>query len=175
MKKFRLLLLDANVVIVLCKLGLWDLVLEKCEVLLARTVLEDEAVFFEDKYGDRKYLDFSEDVRTNRLTVIEASPSQVRAFLNRFKPYYLGEIDPGEAESLTHLVNANEEHRICSADKIVFRVLGCLGLGEQSVSLEVLIKQIGLSATLAEEFSESYKIKWTKIGQQEGIQGRALR
>jgi hypothetical protein len=32
MKKFRLLLLDANVVIVLCKWGLWGFVLEKCEI-----------------------------------------------------------------------------------------------------------------------------------------------
>lgn len=36
MKKFSLLLLDANVVIVLCKVGLWGHVLEKCEILLSK-------------------------------------------------------------------------------------------------------------------------------------------
>jgi hypothetical protein len=45
MKKFSLLLLDANVVIALCRMGLWDRVLERCEILLARTVF-DESSFF---------------------------------------------------------------------------------------------------------------------------------
>lgn len=46
MKKFRLLLLDADVVIELFRLGLWDGIVERCDVHLARIVVEDEAQFY---------------------------------------------------------------------------------------------------------------------------------
>ena len=39
MKKFRLLLLDANVVIELFRHGIWARVIETCEVYLSRTVV----------------------------------------------------------------------------------------------------------------------------------------
>jgi hypothetical protein len=176
MKKFRLLLLDANVVIVLCKLGLWDFVLEKCEVLLARTVLELEAQFYEDEYGEKHYFDLQEDVDAGTVHVIDVPLADVQAFMDLFKPLYLGDLDPGETESLAYLAKAKEEHLICSADKIVFRVLGALNRVEQGLSLETLLKQIGRTVKdLANEFSEEYRVKWIKIGQREQVQGKALR
>lgn len=176
MKKFRLLLLDANVVIVLCKLGLWGFVLEKCEVLLARTVLEVEAQFYEDENGEKHYFDLQEDVNANRLRVIDVPLAEVTRFLDLFKPLYVGDLDPGEKESLAYLMNAKEEHLICSADKIVFRVLGALNRIEQGLSLETLLGQIGRTVKdLAKEFSEEYRIKWSKIGQREQMQEQALK
>lgn len=176
MKKFRLLLLDANVVIVLCKLGQWDLVLEKCEVLLARTVFEMEAVFYEDKEGEKVYLDLEKDCKEGKLQVVDVATGQVASFLALFKPLYLGDLDPGEAESLAYLVNATEQHFLCSADKIVFRVLGALNREDQGLSLEILLQQIGLTArNLGQEFSEAYRLHWTRRGQQEAFLGQALR
>jgi hypothetical protein len=72
-------------------------------------------------------------------------------------------------------VNAKEEHLICSADKIVFRVLGALGRAEQGISLETLLGSTGLMRHLAREFSDEYRVHWTKKGQQEQIGGAALR
>jgi len=48
MKKFSLLLLDANIVIMLCKVGLRGRVLEKREILLARTVFEEPFFYLDD-------------------------------------------------------------------------------------------------------------------------------
>jgi hypothetical protein len=176
MKKFRLLLLDANVVIVLCKLDLWDLVLEKCEILLARTVFESEAVFYEDEEEEKVYLNLEEDYKQGKLQVVDVPIAQVAAFLAPFKPLYLGELDPGEAESLAYLVNATEQHFFCSADKIVYRVLGALNREDQGLSLERLLQQIGLTAgKLGQEFSETYRLRWTRQGQQEAFLGQALR
>jgi hypothetical protein len=73
-------------------------------------------------------------------------------------------------------VKAKEEHLSCSADKIVFRVLGALNRVEQGLSLETLLKQIGRTVKdLANEFSEEYRVKWIKIGQREQMQGQALK
>jgi hypothetical protein len=46
MKKFQFLLLDAGPIIKLFELGLWDKFIEKCDVTIPRTIVEDETVFF---------------------------------------------------------------------------------------------------------------------------------
>jgi len=50
-----------------------------------------------------------------------------------FGPTYLERFDPGERESLAHLVTSADEYMICSADSIVFKVLGFLDRGEQGI------------------------------------------
>jgi hypothetical protein len=175
MKKFKLLLLDTNVVLQLLKSRQWAAVLARCEILLARTVLEEELVFYEDERGEKVYIDLQEDVTAGRVTVVEAAAARVAAFLALFKPLYLGDLDPGEAESLAYLVDAKEPHLICSADKIVFRVLGALGRAEQGLSLETVLQKVGLSTKLSREFSEEYRRQWTQKGEQEGFQGQALK
>ena len=176
MKKFRLLLLDANVVIVLCKLGIWGLVLEKCEVLLARTVLEVEAYYYEDENGEKHYFDLQEDANSGRVQVVDVPLAHITAFLSLFKPLYVGGLDPGEKESLAYLYHAKDEHLICSGDKIVFRVLGALNRIDQGISLEHLLQKVGLTPKhLAHEFSEAYRIQWTKNGQKEQFLGQALK
>lgn len=174
MQKSRLLLLDANVVIELCKLDLWSSVLEKCEIFLARTVL-GEAIFYKDTDGEKVYLDLEEHFKGGRLQVVDVPPTQVTTFLSLFKPLYLGELDPGELESLAYLVNAEEQYFICSGDKIVFRVLGALNREDQGVSLEALLQRNGLTAKLPNGYSENDRKKWTTKGQQEKFLGQALR
>jgi hypothetical protein len=56
MPRLKWLILDANSVITLHELGIWSQVAGRCDVHLARTVVESEAVFFE-KDGDRQPID----------------------------------------------------------------------------------------------------------------------
>lgn len=92
MKRLRFLLLDANVVIKLFELGLWKSVIDKCEVLLARTVVDKEAEFFFDDDGQHA-IDLSEDTSSNRITVVDVQASNLRGFLARFDPLYLERLD----------------------------------------------------------------------------------
>lgn len=172
MKKFSLLLLDANVVIVLCELGLWGLVLEKCEVLLARTVFE-ESFFYVNELGDKVYFSLEEDLNAGRLKVVEVPSAQVVSFTSQFSELY--KIDSREAEALAFLCTSTEEHSICSADKVVFRILGCLGKGHQGVSLEHILQRCGLTKKLSREFGEEYRIYWTGRGASEGFTGQATK
>jgi hypothetical protein len=174
MKKFSLLLLDANVVIVLCKVGLWGHVLEKCEILLARTVFEEPFFYLNDS-GDKIYFSLEEDEKAGRLKVVDVPVKDVLAFKAQFTDLFAGDIDPGEAEALAYLFSQNVTHSICSADKIVFRVLGCLGKSDQGLSLEEILKQCGLTKKLPKEFGKEYREHWTAIGFTEGQQGRALK
>jgi len=53
MPRLNSLILDANVVITLHELRIWRKLIERCDIHLARTVVESEAIFFE-KDGDRQ-------------------------------------------------------------------------------------------------------------------------
>jgi hypothetical protein len=163
-----LLLLDANVIIELCKMGLWDRALERCKILLARTVL-DESSFYEDDNGDQVPLGLDEDEKAGRLRIVEVPTADVLAFMAQFHQLFAGDIDDGEAESLAYVCSQEADHLICSADKIVFRVLGCLGKGEQGISLEESLKQCGLTRKLPREFGEEYRKQWTSHGVAEGL------
>ncbi len=58
MKKFRLLLLDANIVIEISRHSLWDRIIAACEVHLAQTVV-NEARFFDDDNGACQEIDLT--------------------------------------------------------------------------------------------------------------------
>lgn len=170
MKKFRLLLLDANIVIHLFEVDLWSKVVEKCEILLARTVAEQEARFYEHE-GATCGIDLKPDIDAKRITIVDVEAAEVKDFVDQFGPVYLEKLDPGEAESLAYLANSKEECLICSADAIVFRVLAALHKSEQGRSLEEILDAIGLTRRMEWRFSKAFRLEWTKKGGEEMIRG----
>jgi len=174
-KRFKLFLLDANVVIELFRQGIWDTVVEKCDVYLSRTVAEIEAHFYETDDGRRHDFDLMPYIRENNITVFEIPPSRLKKFYSEFNIEYLEKLDPGESESLAYLMEQKEAYRICSADKIVYRVLGNLCASEKGISLEEILDQIGLTRRLIYQFSKAYRIKWSNKGFEEGIRGIGLK
>ncbi len=174
MKKFRLLLLDANIVIEISRLGLWAKVGERCEVHLSQ-VLIDEAQFYEDSNGTRQYIDLTELIDAQSITVFSRTPSEMQNFRDLFDVSYVEKLDPGETESLSYLLDQSEECLFCSADKIVFRVLGGLRRAEQGISLDEVLSKIGVGRPMLQEFTRAYRVEWTKRGFQEGLQGLGIK
>jgi hypothetical protein len=175
MKKFKLLLLDADVVIYLFSLGIWDEVVERCDVHLAKTVIDEEAHFYETEDGERYDFELRPYADAGRIAEFSLTPSGLAGFLTQFDPVYLEKLDAGEAESLAYLLTLQGECRICSADKIVYRVLGNLRLGERGISLEEILQQTGLGRGLRRQFSEAYREEWTKKGFDEGMRGLGVK
>lgn len=172
--KFRLLLLDANVIIYLYELKLWDRFLGKCEVILSRTVMEQEVLFFEEN-GERRSIDLAPFEQDGRIKVIDVPVSEIQAFKNRFDVINIERLDPGEAESLAYLVNARDTHLICSSDGIVFRALALLDKADQGISLEEILRDVGLGRRLQYQYSEAFRRRYTTTGTQDRIQNRGLR
>ncbi len=164
MKKLRLLLLDANVMIMLHELGLWDKTVDLCDIHLAGTVIDEEALFFRDSNGDEHSIDLLADIASAKVIRFDVGVSLINAFKTRFRSDYFDALDPGEAESLTYLVNSKERYHICSADKIVYRVLGYLYLADQGISLEEVLQRIGQSRKVDHEYSKSYREYWSSEG-----------
>ncbi len=174
MKKFRLLLLDANVVIHLFELGIWEDVIQRCDVHLAGTVI-GEASDYIDAEGDRQEIDLEPYVAGKKITRFDLETGQMDRFKENFGITYLEQMDPGETESLAYLLGAGPECKICSADKIVFRVLGALRRSDQALSLEEILQEIGLGRRLPRQFTRAYRDEWVRKGFQEGIRGIGLR
>jgi len=175
MKKFRLLLLDANVVIEMFCVGIWDQIVERCDIWLSKIIVEDEAHFFIDENETRHDFDLNSYLEAGKINQFEVSTADLTAFLDRFSPVNLEKLDPGEAESLAYLLNQPDEFLICSADKIIFRVLGNMQIGERGVSLEEILQQNGLGRSLPHYFTKDYRERWTRVGFQEHLSGIGLK
>jgi hypothetical protein len=171
MPKLKLLILDANVVIRLHELGLWQTVVAKCDVHLSRIVIDDEVKYYHGRDRD-KLVDLSPDVAAGRVQVFEVQLDDIREFQHRFDPTYLERLDPGEAESLAYMLKSQEDYLISSADSIVYKVLGNLNMSEQGISLEELLQKIGHGrADSPWQFSKAFREKYTREGQQDSVTG----
>lgn len=171
MKKFRLLLLDANVVIELFRHSIWDRLVDSCDIHLSRTVAQDEAQFYEDEQGEKQHFDLGQDIAAGKITVFDVLPSELIAFRSQFDITYFERLDTGEAESLAYLMNSSEPCLICSADSIVYKVLGNLHQAEQGVALEEILQQVGLTRQLSWQFTKRFRETWTNKGFQERLGG----
>ncbi len=174
MKRLSFLLLDANVVIALFKLGIWEKVVAVCDLHLAETVVH-ESHFYEDDAGARHDFDLRPFIDDGRIQQFSVPATDVKRFVRTFGADYMEKLDAGEAESLAHLETASDEHTICSADAIVFRVLGNLDRGEQGVSLQEVLEKLGLTRKLPAQFTKATRDRWTAQGVAERMQGRGRR
>jgi hypothetical protein len=174
MKRWSYLLLDANVIIHLFKMGVWDRFVGACDVYVSETVI-GEAHFYEDDSGGRHDFDLGGYVKTGSMKSFSVAPVEVKEFVDSFDPSYIEKLDAGEAESLAYLVKAHVEHLICSADAIVYRVLGNLDRGHQGASLEEVLAKVGLGRSLPWQFGKAFRERWTGAGVAERLQGRGRR
>jgi hypothetical protein len=171
MTKLRLLLLDANVVIELFRLGIWERVIERCEISLARTIV-DESYFYADDNGDRIDFDLSPFEASQQIIVFDVTPSRARSLRDMFDSTFIEKLDAGEVEALCHLLDSSEPFSISSADAIVYRVLGNLNRGSQGISLEEILQRVGFGRALSYQFTKAFRDKWTARGFAERMQGQ---
>lgn len=167
--RIRLLLLDANAVIELHRLGLWSKVQALCDIHLARTVAEREADYYFEE-GHKIAIDLAPAINAGSITVHDVPLAITRKFLSRFPRTFAQRLDPGELESLAHLVEVDGSCLISSSDIIVWRALGFLGLGDQGLSLEDILKRCGLGRTLDDQYTEAFRKHWIGRGAVERIQ-----
>jgi len=169
MKKLKLLLFDANVVIELFRQGIWDKVVERCEIYLSRTVVEVEVKYWEEETGKQHRIDLHPYIEEGDVKIFDVSLSEIQSYRSRFGSMYFEKLDPGETESLVYLEEHQDRAKICSADKIVYRILGNIQLSGKGISLEEILDSIGLGRSLGHAFGKEYRLRWSKKGFEEGM------
>jgi len=171
MPKLQLLLVDAVIVIKLHELGQWDAFVKACDVHLSRVIV-NEAWYYVDENGVRHSIDLSGYEARKQIVVHEVTLAETESLRTQFGQDILEKLDAGEAELLAVLHNKPwDEYKICSADRVVYRVLGALKLSGQGVSLEEVFKDTGVTRPLEDKFSKGFRERWSRKGFEEGVTG----
>jgi hypothetical protein len=174
MKRFQCLVLDANIIILLFQHGLWNEVVERCELILSETVIE-EADFFVDSKGVEHRIDLQPDIQAGRIRVVAIMATEVATFRAQFDPVYVQKLDDGETESLAYCLREGDPYRLCSSDAIVFKVLAVVDRSAQGVSLEEVLQAIGLARPLSRQFTRTFREENRANGLQDRLSGIGLK
>ncbi len=172
-KKLAFLLIDANIIIEAFRLGVWDALVSRCDIYFPEVMLA-EALYYTDPADTRHRIDLDPYCESGQIAVLTVELSATKAFLDCFDPSYRDTLHEGEADALAFLFQEDENWKFCSADKIVFRVLGNAKRADQGLSLEEVLDTIGLGRAVAKQFTRAFRKKWTQQGFEEALAGTGL-
>jgi len=130
----KLLLLDADVVIDLHSLGLFEKIRKAYDICLTRNVFEEARYYKKSgaKIGiDIKAVTIIDDVDLESLRKVKREAKEAK----------LG-IDPGESTSIAYLIQA-EEITFCSCDQAAIKLVSFMELEQKSISLEKALRSAG--------------------------------
>jgi len=132
----RLLLLDADVVIDLHSLGLFEKICRAYDVYVTQEVYE-EATYFK-KGGSKNPINIAgkviviKDVELEGLEKIEKEAKEARLV-----------IDPGESTSIAYIYQTDERMTFCSCDKAAIKLISYMELEQKAISLEKALRSAG--------------------------------
>ncbi len=132
----RLRLLDADVVIDLHSLGLFEKMCRAYEVYVTQEVYE-EATYFK-KGGSKNSINIAgkvtviKNVELEGLEKVEKEAKEARLV-----------IDPGESTSIAYINQTDEKMTFCSCDKAAIKLISYMELDQKTISLERALRDIG--------------------------------
>jgi hypothetical protein len=132
----KLLLLDADVLMDLHSLGLFQKICKSYDVHLTREVL-GEAQYYKKGGVKRKI-----DIGTNVTIIENIHIESLRKVQREAKEARLG-IDPGESASIAYIDETEEEMTFCTCDKATIKLISYMNLEERSISLEKALRNVG--------------------------------
>jgi len=131
----KLLLLDADVIIDLHALDLFEKVSKSYNICLTQIVFE-EARYYK-KGGAKIAIDIKdativEDVDLESLRKVKSEAKEAR----------LG-IDPGESTSIAYLMQAEQEITFCTCDQAAIKLIAYMELEQKSISMKKPLRTAG--------------------------------
>jgi hypothetical protein len=131
----KLLLLDADVIIDLHALDLFEKLSKSYNICLTRIVFEEARYYKKGRVKiaiDIKDVTIIEDVDLESLRKVKREAKEAR----------LG-IDPGESTSIAYLMQAEEEITFCTCDQAAIKLIAYMELEQKSISLEKTLRNAG--------------------------------
>jgi hypothetical protein len=165
-ERLRLWLLDADVIIDLPGLDVFDKLVKIHQVSVASTVVEEIQHFW--RAGEKILVDFrGEYIEASVLREVGVSTEELQEVIERLPALKRDVIHAGELESLAILLQ-EEDLTFCSCDAATIRTLPFLDLDERGISTESLLRKSGLlKPGLKDRHAEEYFRNNLRIGQQE--------
>ncbi len=179
--KWKCLITDADVLIHLHELGIWDALCTSTRVIVPATIVRREAQFYiddldDDDLGDRVEIDLVAQVASGTVEEISVTASEIARFRSEFDQEVNTDLHDGETEALTVMyLGKARDCRFCSADRTAIRALVLVGLGSEGVSLEQALRDVGLTRrSILPRYSEGRYQRIVKEASIERIQGVGL-
>jgi len=139
-----LLLLDADVIINLNSLNLWNGVVKSNEVYVGSTVARIEVTHYPDSQRQPIPLNLTSQIDTGTIKEISASAQDLKTLTDRLRPSKIG-LDPGELESIAVIAeNKLESLKVCVIDKSAIMALSYLDLEGKAISAEEVLINGGM-------------------------------
>ena len=131
----KLLLLDADVIIDLHILGLFEKIRKAYDICLTRNIFEEARYYKKD--GVRRDIDIKD------VTIIENIDLESLRKVQREAKEAMLAIDPGESTSIAYLDQTEEEITFCSCDQAAIKLISYMELEQKSISLEKALRGAG--------------------------------
>lgn len=110
---------------------------------MARTVLDEALCWHDAETMARKHIALQPYVDSGQVDIIDCEATELGP-VRAVSPLFAG-LDQGEMESLAIMLRPGQEAWFCTADRGAIRAAVMLDVAERAVSLEELLKQVGLS------------------------------
>ena len=140
----RLLIADADVIIRLHELELWEKVVEHYKVCVAKTVAEKEVKYYDRRIGgilDRRSINLTLDPR---IEIVEPEATSLMIFQNKLDVLDRKSIEIGELETLAAtLERLDDGVQACLIDEFAIKCAVLAGLGERCISVETALAHCG--------------------------------
>jgi hypothetical protein len=170
----KLYLLDADVVIDLLELDLFDKLINRATVVTAETVAGEVRFFYRD--GMKVSVDFVADyVQTGSVRIETATVDEIKTSLSPIPTTQRDGLHPGELESLAILVRTSDL-LFCSCDAATIRALPFLNCSDRAISVEEALQKSGLtSRSLKDRHTNEYLQENIAEGQRQKILAFSIR
>ncbi len=173
----KFFLLDAGPLIELHRLGIWERVVGRAELVIPSIVVEREAEFWDSEDGERKPIRLEPLIASGVIRKVEVDAAQVLETAALYDASIADSIHAGELEALTILRcwEGAERPSFCTGDRLATIALCLLGFSSLAVSLEELLERVGLTARPRPQFCRDKMRRWVEEGVQRWITREGLR
>lgn len=97
-------------------------------------------------------------------------------FVGNFDNIFAQGLDPGELESLTLIEKGKAADSLfCTSDAIAIKALAMVGRSDAGISMESILKKVGLQKRLSKQFTDNFFKTLIKEGQQNRLTGQGLK
>jgi hypothetical protein len=169
-------LVDAMIVIALHEHDAWDQVIDKCGIAVSSIIAYDEARFHsQDPLGFSRRIDLPGEIAAGRITELSAPAGDMARCRDKFDSVLAPLLHAGELECLALLTDdANDKYSFCTAEKAALLAVALLGLGDRCMSLEALLKLIGLQKPLSVQYTDAWMKDKLDKGRESRMYGQGL-
>jgi len=168
-----LLLLDADVIIDLHRLSVWEHIIKHHKVHIPSIILHKETYYYEDKRGIRHPIDLEKEIGVT-IYELSCSAEELLSFKEQFDRVFQEELHDGEKEALV-LIHKQKNLLLCTCDHAAIKALALLDLLDRGISFENLLRKSGITKKLEYKHTEKRFKKCLSEGSVMRIQERGLK